>query len=221
VPDKAAQIEQNLQTVRERIASACARSHRLPDTVRLIAATKYVGVEEIRILQALGVTDFGENRVHDAQPKIEAIGRDVCWHMIGTVQRRKARDIVAWFDSVDSVDRVEVAQALEKRCALQERTLPVLLEVNVSGEESKHGFAPEDLAAVVEQVGAMEHIQLRGLMTMAPFYDDPDRTRPVFARLTELAETIGLPERSMGMTNDYEVAIEEGATQVRIGSALF
>ncbi len=216
-----AAIEANLAHVRQRMADAAERAGRSPETVRLIAVTKTVGVEAITILRSLGVSEFGENRVEAAQPKIESIGPGVCWHMIGSVQRRKARDVVQWFDRVDSVDRVELAEALERRCDELDRALSVLVEVNVSGEASKHGLEPGDIANVLRQMRTYERLKVEGLMTMAPFVDDPEEIRPVFRRLSALARDLGLPEVSMGMSNDFEVAIEEGATQVRVGTSLF
>lgn len=214
-------IEQNLLDVRLKMAQAAVRGGRSPDAVRLIAITKSVGLPEIRALCNLGITEFGENRSEVAAEKIAGIAAPVRWHMIGSVQRRKAKDIVELFDVVDSVDRLEVAQALEQRCAQLDKSLPILLEVNVSGEVSKHGFTPEDLETALNEVAACPHLHAEGLMTMAPYVDDPEDARPVFGKLRELAERFGLRELSMGMSNDYEVAIEEGATQVRIGSALF
>lgn len=221
VDDARSRIARNLENVRGRIAAAAARSRRDPGDVTLVAVTKAVGIDEARILTELGVTDLGENRVPDAELKISAVGRGVRWHMIGSVQRRKARDVVALFDTVDSVDRLEVAEALSQRCDEQGRELDVLLEVNVSGEESKHGYGPQNVAEAVAQVAQWRRLRVRGLMTMAPFVADPEEVRPVFARLARLAAELGLPELSMGMTNDFEVAVEEGATQVRIGTALF
>jgi len=149
-------------------------------------------------------------------------GPAVCWHMVGSVQRRKAKDVVALFHRVDSVDRLELAEALDRRCEeLGKRLLPILIEVNVSGEASKHGFEPADLEAAVQCIARLSHLKLEGLMTMAPLVDDPETVRPVFARLRQAAQRFGLAELSMGMTNDFEVAIEEGATEVRIGTALF
>lgn len=216
-----ATIEYNLQHIKDRIRLACERAGRTPAEVRLIAVTKSVGIEEVRILQTLGITDFGENRNENAAPKIAELGHPVRWHMIGSVQRRKAAGVVSLFDCVDSIDRVEVAGALERRCAELNKTLSVLVEVNVSGEESKHGFSPNELPDVVAALRGMGHLKVDGLMTMAPLSADAEQARPVFARLRDLAHDVGLKELSMGMSNDFEVAIEEGATQVRIGSALF
>jgi len=221
MPLPRATIERNLHRIQDRIRQACDRAGRNPDDARLIAVTKSVGLEEIRDLHALGVTHFGENRTETSGPKIEAGLQPVHWHMIGSVQRRKAGAVAALFDTVDSVDRIEVAEALERRCAELNKTLQVLVEVNVSGEESKHGFAPDALENAVAALRRMKHLKLDGLMTMAPLAMDAEQARPVFSRLRELAKEHGLTELSMGMSNDFEVAIEEGATQVRIGSALF
>jgi len=213
--------ERNLEEVRRRISEAASRAGRAPDSIRLVAVVKTVGIEEIRTLLELGVTDVGENRVEGARLKVEAVGSKARWHMIGTVQRRKAGDIAALFDCVDSVDRIESAEAIDLKCAERGKVMPVLLEVNVSGEASKHGFTPAELPAALERIELLPCVRVEGLMTMAPLVDDPEEVRPVFAGLRKLAEPLGLSELSMGMSNDFDVAIEEGATQVRIGTALF
>lgn len=215
------QIEENLRKVKERIAAVACGVGRDPESIRLVAVTKSVGIEEAEILYELGVREFGENRLQEAQQKIKAMKQSVTWHMIGAVQRRKARDVAALFHCVDSVDRTELAAALNEHCEKLKRTLPILVEVNVSGEESKHGFAPEQLPNALELISRFEYLRNDGLMTMAPLVKDPEETRPLFARLRELRDRFGLKELSMGMSNDFEVAIEEGATQVRIGTALF
>lgn len=214
-------IERNLEEIRRRISEAALRAGRAPDSIRLVAVVKTVGIEEIRTLLEFGVADVGENRVEGARSKVEAVGSKARWHMIGTVQRRKAGDVAALFDCVDSVDRIESAEALDRKCAERGKVMPVLLEVNVSGEASKHGFTPPELPAALERIASLPHIRAEGLMTMAPLVDDLEQVRPVFAGLRKLAEPLGLRELSMGMSNDFEVAIEEGATQVRIGTALF
>lgn len=214
-------IQKNLESVRARIAESASRAGRDPDEVQLVAITKSVGIEEIQCLYDLGVRDFGENRLHLAEEKIPRLQGNARWHMIGHVQRRKARDIVPLFDCVDAIDRLEVAQTFEKHCAEQGKSMPVLIETNVSGEESKFGVSPDELARCLDEIGELTHLQVTGLMTMAPYVDDPEDVRPVFGELRRLAERFQLSELSMGMTNDFEIAIEEGATQVRIGSALF
>ncbi len=215
-------IKENLRRILDRIAEAAVRASRPPDAVKLIAVTKTVSIEEVRVLHQLGIRHFGENRVEAAQNKIEHMHEDISWHMIGTVQRRKTDDIVRLFDMVDSVDRIALAETLEQKCeALNRAALPVLLEVNVSGEDTKHGFCPDETPAAIERINTFSRIQICGLMTMAPFVSDPDKTRPLFAALRELAVRHQLTELSMGMTNDFEAAIQEGTTQVRIGTALF
>ena len=217
-PDR---IGENVARVRQQIADAARRAGRAASDITLVAVTKSVAIEEVRVLVELGETHLGENRIHVAQPKIGALTTPVTWHMIGHVQRRKASDVVSLFDRVDSIDRVEVADALNKRCAEQSKHLDVLLEVNVSGEEVKYGFDPSEVEKALDQIRELPHLRVSGLMTMAPFVADPEQTRPVFAGLRILGDKLGLPELSMGMTNDYIVAVEEGATQVRVGSALF
>lgn len=214
-------ISEKLQSIEGRIAEAAERSGRVASDVKLIPVTKSVGVEEARILVELGWPELGENRIEVARPKIEALGPDVHWHMIGHIQRRKVRDTAALFNRVDSVDRLGLAEGLEVRCAALSKVLDVLLQVNVSGEETKGGFAPESVGDALAKIRGMAHLRVLGLMTMAPAVDDPEEARPVFSRLRELGEALGLGVLSMGMTNDFEVAVEEGATEVRIGTALF
>ena len=216
-----ARIAHNLNIIQRRIADAAARSGRNPADVTLVAVTKTVGVEEIRALYDLGVRDFGENRLESALPKIEALPKDICWHFIAPVQTRKAREVVASFNIAEAVDRVKIAEALQKRCEEQDKTLEIMVEVNVTGEESKHGFAPEELSAIIMQIRNLDRLNLKGLMTMAPFDAPEDVIRNCFRRLNALADEFALLQRSMGMTDDFEIAIEEGATQVRIGRALF
>ncbi len=216
-------IKANLDAVLSRIADAARRVDRAPSEVRLVAVTKSVGVEKAQVLLDLGVEHLGENRVDVAAPKIEALGNGtpVCWHMIGNVQRRRVPKVVRLFNRVDAVDRLSLAEALEGRCEAAEIDLNILLEINVSGETSKHGFVSADLAEVLDKISSYKHLTVDGLMTMAPVVANVEETRPVFAGLRELARTHGLKRVSMGMSNDFEVAIEEGATEVRIGSALF
>jgi PLP dependent protein len=214
-------IAHNVGELRGRMADAAARAGRNPEEVRLVAVTKTAGIAEMQALIECGITELGENRVEMARPKIETLGNAVRWHMIGNVQRRKARDVVALFDVVDAVDRIEVAEALQRRCEDQDRKLEVLIEVNVSGETAKHGFVPDDLPEALRAMAAFDRITVSGLMTMAPFDAPPELLRQVFGGLRELAGAHGLRELSMGMSDDFEIAIEEGATQVRIGSALF
>ena len=214
-------IAHNVGEVRARMADAAARAGRHPGEVRLVAVTKTAGIAEMQALIESGITELGENRVEMARPKIETLGNTARWHMIGNIQRRKARDVVALFDVVDAVDRIEVAEALQRRCEDQDRKIEVLIEVNVSGETAKHGFSPDDLPEALRAMAAFDRITVSGLMTMAPFDAPPELLRQVFGGLRGLAGAHGLRELSMGMSDDFEIAIEEGATQVRIGSALF
>lgn len=214
-------IAARLQAVRERIADAARRSGRSSEDIRLICVTKSVGLGEIREAIAAGVTDFGENRVQEATPKIQAVAQGVTWHMIGHLQRNKARAAIGLFEWIHSVDDVALAQAVDRHAAGAGRTVPILLEVNTSGEGTKHGVAPEAAGALLEAIRPLRHVEVRGLMTMAPLVRDPEEARPYFRRLREVADRFRLRELSMGMSQDFEAAIEEGATMVRIGTAIF
>lgn len=211
----------NLKRVRERIANACARAGRDPPGVRLVAVTKTRTPDQVEAIISLGVEDIGENRVREALTKAPQVKLPARWHMVGHLQRNKARKAVAVFECLHSLDSARLADTLERECAKAGKALPVLIELNLAGEESKTGLLPEKLDELVERCRRAGHIQLKGLMTMAPLVEDPERVRPLFARLRELAGELGLAELSMGMTSDFEVAIEEGATMVRIGTALF
>jgi pyridoxal phosphate enzyme (YggS family) len=178
----------------------------------------------------MGATDIGENRVQEAQSKARQLADlSVRWHMIGHLQRNKARDAAGLFALIHSVDSERLARELEKRADQEGRTLPVLIEVNTSGEPQKFGVSPDDVLSLTMAVSGLDHLELRGLMTMAPVVEKPDDARPCFRKLRELRDQINetaqlsrpLTELSMGMTQDFEVAIEEGATMVRVGSALF
>jgi pyridoxal phosphate enzyme (YggS family) len=220
-PDAHERIRTNLLRIQERIANAAARSGRAPDAVRMVAVTKSVGLAEVQILHQLGLTHFGESRVDAAKSKILAAPPGLLWHMIGTIQRRKVPDVVDAFPYVDAVDRLELAQALQRHAAAAGKRLEVLVEVNVSGEQAKHGFAPAALPAALETIAALDALHVRGLMTMAPFDAPENMLHSVFATLRELARAHQLPELSMGMSDDFEIAVEEGATEVRMGRGLF
>jgi pyridoxal phosphate enzyme (YggS family) len=217
-------IAANIEAIRARIAAAAQRTGRDPALVRLIgasAASKGVTDEMVLAAMDAGLRDFGENYVQEAQQRVAGLGaraRDVTWHFIGHLQTNKAPAALAVFDVIQSADSLKLAQTLSRRA---QRPVRILLEVNVSGEASKHGFAPAEVGAAVAEIAALPNIDLAGLMTMAPEVSDAEATRPVFRTLRQLAEANGLKELSMGMTNDFEVAVEEGATMVRIGRALF
>lgn len=214
-------IAQNLQAIHQRMTEAAARVHRNPEEIRLVAVTKSVGVEEILALYEAGVRHFAENRLDTALEKIRQCPEDIQWHYLAPVQSRKTRDVVAHFSVVEAVDRLKVAEVLQQRCAEQERSLAAYLEVNVSGESTKHGFESEVLSDILPTVQAMDRLTVKGLMTMAPFGASEEVLRRCFGTLKALSDSFGLPGCSMGMTDDFEIAIEEGSTEVRIGRALF
>jgi pyridoxal phosphate enzyme (YggS family) len=214
-------IAQNIEAIRERIAAAAARAGRDSGNLRLVGVTK--GVAPARVQQALdaGLRDFGENFLQEAQSRIFALGESAAaasWHFIGHLQTNKAAAAADLFAMIHSVDSVRLAEQLSRRSTASVR---VLLEVNVAGEASKFGFAPAEVGSAVARIGALPRIDLAGLMTVAPASKEPETARPIFRELRDLASANGLSELSMGMTDDFEVAIEEGATIVRIGRAIF
>lgn len=217
-------LADNLIAVRDRITSAAMRAGREPSEIKLVAVSKTHPADVLREAMAAGVTVFGENKVQEAEGKIADIGRDaVEWHLIGHLQSNKARKAVQLFDVIHSVDSLELAERLERICIDESRErLSVLVQVDLSGETTKSGVAESDLAGLVSYLKTCTRLGLDGLMVLPPFYDDAEMTRPFFKRLRELRDEI-LPggELSMGMTNDFEVAIEEGATIVRVGTAIF
>lgn len=223
-----ATIAKNLATVRRRVAGACARVARDPSSVTLVAVTKTVTPAEVRELYALGMRDFGENRVVDGLRRVEALDRDDArWHLIGHLQRNKAAAALAGFRCIHSVESPKLIDVLDRECGIRNLKANILIEVNVSGEDSKYGISPRETAALVEKAARAPNLDVRGLMTMAPFTDDPETARPVFQELRKLRDCVEaesgvmLPELSMGMSGDFEVAVEEGATMIRVGNALF
>jgi pyridoxal phosphate enzyme (YggS family) len=219
----------NLAQVRSNIAQAAERVGRSSADIALIAVSKTVPIEALKIAYNLGVTDFGENRVQDALPKIsEFRPRNMRWHMIGHLQSNKITKVVGAFDMVQSVDRLHLAETLSRHAEEHGKRLPVLLQVNISGEKSKEGMTPTDAPLLARQVAALAAIDVQGLMTIAPLVENPEEVRPVFRGLRDLLERLRqeVPDcawqhLSMGMTDDYRIAIEEGATMVRIGRAIF
>jgi pyridoxal phosphate enzyme (YggS family) len=228
-------IAANLDRVRSRVAAAALRAGRAAESVRVVAVTKNQPLDRVRQAYAHGVRDLGENRVEEALPRQQALADlpGLRWHMIGHVQSRKARDVPSAFVLVHSVDRWKIAQAFDRHAGAAGLRLPVLLECNVSGEAAKEGWAFsnrgrwDEVLTEIEGVCALPRLEVLGLMTMAPWTDRPETARPIFARLRDLRDFLAarLPgpwnELSMGMTDDFEVAIEEGATIVRIGRAIF
>jgi pyridoxal phosphate enzyme (YggS family) len=189
--------------------------------VLLIGVSKVVEVERIRAALAAGIGALGENRVQEAKAKVAELGRPVPWHLIGHLQTNKVKDALPLFDLSQSLDRLELAHELERRAAALGRVVEALLQVNVASEASKGGFAPDAVGAALDTIGALSHVRIRGLMVIPPEAEHPEDARPWFRRLRELADKHGLRERSMGMSGDFEVAIEEGATMVRVGTAIF
>jgi pyridoxal phosphate enzyme (YggS family) len=228
-------IAANIRSVKERIAQAAKRSGRDSEAVQLVAVSKLQSLEKVRQAYSLGIRDFGENRVYDALPKQKKLRdlEEIKWHMIGHIQSRKAKDVPTNFSVVHSIDRMKIAKRLDHYAGQAEIKLKVLLECNVSGEESKEGWNLENPASwpkilpVFEEILALENLEVRGLMTMAPFDAEEDELRKVFRGLRGLREYLSarIPanwdELSMGMTDDFEFAVEEGSTIVRIGRAIF
>lgn len=229
------QIRSNLLRVKERIAKAAERVGRDPAAVRLVAVTKAVPLKAIREVLEAGQLDLGENRVQELKAKDEALHQlfggwfPLRWHMIGYLQTNKVRPVVARCTMIQSVDRFTVAQAISQEAQKQQRRVPILIEVNIGGEDSKAGVSPEKAAELVAAVAGLPGLQVMGLMTIPPPVAEPEEARPYFRRLRELAEEIAaqrlpgveMQELSMGMSHDFEVAVEEGATIVRVGTAIF
>lgn len=214
-------IAQSLGNVRERIGAACRRAGRAPGDVTLIGVTKAFPVETAAEAFAAGLEDLGENRVQEAESKIRELaaqGVTPRWHMVGHLQTNKVKTATGLFAIIHGVDSVRLAQAISRQAREQ---VPILLEVNVAQEASKFGFAPQEVPAALHAIVELPNLDVRGLMTVAPVADHAEDVRPVFRRLRELRDGLGLQDLSMGMTNDFEVAVEEGATMVRVGRAIF
>ena len=220
-------IAANLEVIRGRIAQACARAGRNPETVTLLAVTKGQPPEAVSAAAAAGLQLFAESKVQEAKAKIPLCSSRIRWHMIGHLQTNKCRDAVQLFDMVQSVDSLNVAEELNKRADQACKKLPILLEVNPAGEASKFGYTPARLLEELPAIVALNRLEVHGLMTVSPWSPDPEKVRPRFRELRELKQrcedriSSPLPHLSMGMSGDFEVAIEEGATFVRIGTLLF
>jgi pyridoxal phosphate enzyme (YggS family) len=223
------QLKQNLKDVKERIADACARAGRDPEEVTLVAVSKTKPLDDIRVIFSQGQTAFGENYVQEFCEKYDELGDTVDWHMIGHLQRNKVKYIIGKTKLIHSVDSLRLADQIEKEAAKKDVTADILMEVNIAKEESKWGFTEEEAPEAAKAIAEHPHIRLHGLMTSAPITDDPENDRKYFRMLRELAEKIDaehipgveMNELSMGMTQDFETAIEEGATIVRVGTAIF
>jgi PLP dependent protein len=212
-------VRENCRRILDRIHNAAAKSGRDPSSVRLIAVTKKVSVERILEAVAAGISDIGENRLQEALPKRLALTDvSLTWHFIGHLQTNKAKKAAEEFDWIQCLDRPELAEKLDQSAA---KPLPVLIEVKLHDEPSKSGITAESLRGFINQFSRWGRLELRGLMAIPPLFENPEDVRPYFRKLRDLAEEHGLRELSMGMSNDFEVAIEEGATMVRVGTALF
>ena len=221
------EMSERLAAVEARLVEACRRAGRSRDEVRLVAVSKTYGPERVEEAAANGLLTFGENRIQEARQKIPLCRGGLEWHLIGHLQRNKVRDAVSLFSMIHGVDSLRLLEAIDGAAAEQGRDIPLLLQVNIANEASKHGLAVDEVAAVLEAASALVHVSVEGLMTVPPFDADPEASRVHFAGLRSLrdrlAEQTGFPlqELSMGMSGDFEVAIEEGSTMVRVGAALF
>ena len=223
------EIKSNLEQVRERIAAACLRAGRSPEEVTLIAVSKTKPYSDIALAIEAGQTVFGENRVQELTVKMDQAPEEISWHMIGHLQTNKVKAVVGRASLIHSVDSLELAGKIDKISEQKQVVTPILIEVNVADEASKFGVTPQTLEAVVRSVSTLAHVHICGLMTVAPFTEDPETNRPVFKKLKQLAvdinckniDNVDMSVLSMGMSGDYEVAVEEGATMVRVGTGIF
>jgi PLP dependent protein len=223
-------VQENVKTIRDRIASACRRAGRSPEDVTLIAVAKTFSADLVRDAVRAGVVDIGENYVQELLPKREALrSEQVRWHFIGHLQSNKVRAIVPWVAMVHAVESRSLAEEINRRAAAAGRVLELLVEVNTTGEQSKFGVRPEETEGFVRSLAELDHVSVGGLMTIGPFLPDPELSRPMFRTLRLLRDRIAasgqanvtMRHLSMGMTGDFEVAIDEGATLIRIGTAIF
>ena len=222
-------IRERLEEVRRRMREAALRAGRDPESVELVAVSKTVEVGRIQEGIEAGIEILGENRVQEAEGKISVLGRPVKWHLVGHLQTNKAKLAISLFDLIHSLDSTHLAETLERHAQMRGKVIPVLIEVTLAQEESKSGVPVEELPALLRSVSAMSHLQVLGLMAIPPFFEEAEKARPYFRRLRGLAEEISamhidniqMRHLSMGMSHDFEIAIEEGATLVRIGTAIF
>lgn len=223
------EIRENLENVKERMAQACEKSGRAVEEVRLIAVSKTKPLPALEEAYECGCRDFGENKVQELVEKYEVLPKDIRWHMIGHLQRNKVKYIVDKVFLIHSVDSLRLAQEIEKEAAKIDRTVDILVEVNVAEEESKFGVTAGEAAALIEEIAKMPHIRVKGLMTIAPYVECAEENRDFFAKLKKIyvdiihknIDNVFMEELSMGMTGDYEVAITEGATYIRVGTGIF
>lgn len=225
----AAEIEKNLNHVKEEINEACKRAGRDPKEVTLIAVSKTKPIEDLRAAYAAGARDFGENKVQELTGKIEEMPADIRWHMIGHLQRNKVKYIAGKVSLIHSVDSYRLAEEINIQAKKNNCTIPILIEVNYAKENSKFGIAPEETKELVQEISELENVKIKGLMTIAPFVEDSEENREIFRGMKELSvdiareniDNVEMEVLSMGMTNDYIVAVEEGSTMVRVGTGIF
>ena len=225
----------NLANIQERIANAARRSCRSPDDIKLVAVSKRFSKEKINEAIGCGQFVFGENYIQESAPKIPSIvqkwtGCNIAWHFIGKLQSNKARKAAELFDVIETIDSIKLARTLEKHLATLDKTLTAYVQINIGREEQKSGIMPDECESLLRQLSGLKHLHIKGLMAMPPYFADPEKNRPFFIEMRALAEHLvssnlighnGPVELSMGMSGDFEVAIEEGATVVRLGTALF
>lgn len=222
-------LEQNLREVEERITAACRRVGRNREEVTLIAVSKTKPISMLQEIYDLGIRDFGENKVQELSEKHDEMASDIRWHMIGHLQRNKVKQVIDKTVLIHSVDSLRLAETIEAEAAKRDIVVSILLEVNVAKEESKFGFSVEEVLPAIMEISKFPHIRVKGLMTIAPYVENPEENRMIFSSLRKLAvditnknlDNVNVSIISMGMTNDYEVAIEEGATMVRVGTGIF
>jgi len=221
-------IAENIARLRERIYNRALKAGRKPDEITLVAVTKTVDTNRIREAREAGITAFGENYVQEAREKIPHLGEGVTWHMIGHLQTNKVKYVVPLFSMIHSVDNVRLAKEISERAIERDKMMEVLIQLNCAGENTKGGVLPKELPQLLEAVSSFKGITVKGLMTMPPYFSDPEKVRPFFTTLRELrnkffpfSDSLSLAHLSMGMSSDFEVAIDEGATLLRIGTAIF
>lgn len=222
-------IRENVQFARNKIAEACRRSGRKSEEIELVAITKTVDVEQINEAIEAGIRVVGENRVQEAWRKFQEVGEKVHWHMVGHLQTNKVKRVLQFADMIHSVDSVYLAREIQTQAKKLDRTIEILIQVNTSGEESKFGLEPEATIGAIEEVSTLPNLKIKGLMTIGAFLPNPEDVRPCFKLLHDLKDRVNergitsveIGTLSMGMTNDYEIAIEEGSTMVRVGTAIF
>lgn len=222
-------LKSSYEAFSRQFLNACRRVGRKPDDITLVAVTKKVDIQRINAAKALGLADFGESYVQEAREKIPLVEKPVKWHFIGHLQKNKVNTVVDLFDMIQSVDSVELARKINSRGEALDKTIEILLQIHYGDEESKHGFAPDELEPALEALAGMSRLSIQGLMTIPPLEDDPESSRPFFISMRELSgwiDEMGLPNwesrfLSMGMTDDFDIAIEEGSNMIRVGRAIF